>query len=134
MVGAGLTDGTVVGGGEMVGAGVTVGEPVGYAVGCERRQSRRGRKQNEKNVALSHTALREFDETKKNTLNVAIVLTSGEIVGAADGPSEARGVGAGETVGANEIVGLDDGGGEMVGFGEMVGAAEIWGRSCVIIF
>jgi hypothetical protein len=48
-------------------------------------------------------------------------------VGAADGASDALGVGAGETVGADEMVGLDDGGGETVGFGEVVGAAETCG-------
>ena len=78
------------------------------------------------------TALRAIRSGRRRAIkhterdNVAIGLTSGEVVGPGDGSSDARGVGAWEMVGANEIVGLDDGGGEMVGFGVMVGAAEIW--------
>jgi hypothetical protein len=86
---------------------------------------------NEKNEeAFSNSVARDPSGLRKtkHTHNVALGLTSGEIVGPGEGTSDARGVGAWEIVGANEIVGLDDGGGEMVGFGEMVGTAEIWGK------
>ena len=52
-----------------------------------------------------------------------MLLTFELVVGAAEGESEERGVGADDTVGAEVVVGLLDGSDDTVGAWETVGAA-----------